>query len=250
MTKLSDMFDLRQITIHGGRIVLEDRTRPGSVPMVWTGINAESGTKPTSKSSYTFNLTAEHAGVAKLAAGGSFDLDELRVALAATDLTATADPTRSTSSLPSQIQSILQENKVAGKIHITGKADVPFKHLSDATFDTSLEITNASATIAKTGTPLSALSLKLQSSKAPGEAAPIDLRLNEFSATSNDARLMIGRNDKAAMLRIDRAKNAWTLTSLSGELVSAGKLTFSLAANGPLRPSGRGNRCSRPPTIA
>src|SRR5688572_13554037 len=111
-TKLSDMFELRHLAVRGGRIVVDDRTRLGSVPMVWSELNANSDTTPKSHSAYTFELKADHTGVAALSATGSFDLDALHLSLRNADLLVSAGPQHATSGLPAQIQSILRQHQI------------------------------------------------------------------------------------------------------------------------------------------
>jgi hypothetical protein len=257
-TKLSDMFELRQFAVRGGRVVVEDRTRPGSVPMVWSDLNANTDTTPTSHSAYTFDLKADHTDVAALSATGSFDLDALTLSVTDADLLLSTGPQQTTSGLPAQIQSILRQHQIAGKLGVRGKADLSFADLAAATFNLDVRVSDASADFAKANLPLDRLTIALNfatgspSSSQPTSAPaatrparpPVYVRLDQFEATSRASRLSLGdpKSKARPTVLIDRAANHWDLSDLTGlvefDPVAKGKLAgrvdLSASAAGPL----------------
>ena len=250
-TKLSDMFELRHFALWGGRVVLEDRTRPGSVPMVWSELNAGSASTPTSRSAYTFELKADHKGVAAMTASGWFDLDALHLKLDKAELEVKADPNLPTSGMPAQIQSLLRENHVAGKLGIQATADLPLNDLDAATFDATLRVTDGSARFPQTETPLERLNVVVRCRTLSGPAPrAIRVRVDQFDAAGSDLRLALGGGAKSASrpsLLIDRAAGTWTLSDLAAELNLgtpgtadpfdlAGRVSVAGAGRGPLQP--------------
>ena len=245
--KLSDMFELRHFSLSGGRVVVEDRTRPGSVPMVWAGLSATSEMTQSSRSAYTFQFKGDHKGVAAFNADGSFDLDDPRVTLRAFDLAVAADPSQQTSGLPAQIQTVLRANNVAGNIGLRGAADLPLRDLASATFDVTAEVNDASARPAGGNVPLDSLGLSLHArtlEPPAGGVRPIEVRLTRFTAASRDARLTFAA-EPPATLAIDRAANRWALRGLSlsadmgaaeHALRLAGRLSVIADGSGPLKP--------------
>jgi hypothetical protein len=226
--KLSDMFELRHFALRGGRVLLEDRTSPGSVPMVWSNLSASSETTQTSRSSYKFDLKAEHTGVASFAAAGTFDLDERTLSAQGGNLTVSTDPAQQTSGLPAQIQSVLRDYQVAGRVEISGSGDVSFRHPADASYDVRLEVKDART---KEFDHLAAVVHAKTTSPSVAE-----IQLEKFEATSRVARVTVGDDQSKPLQRIDRAAHAWSLSDLRGKLTSGGALTFDVSANGPLKP--------------
>ena len=245
-TKLSDMFELRHLSVWGGRVVLEDRTRPGSVPMVWSDLNLGTETEPTSKSAYAFKLTADHKGVAAMSATGSFDLDALHVKLDDAQLAIATDPAQPTSALPAQMQDVIRTHRVKGKLGIRATADLSLQHLAAATFDAKLDATGVSAFFPDTGSVLDDVTVVLRCQTVPAKTDPttrpasgerpaattapatgpsaapavpaIRVDLERFQIASGPARFSLrGPGGGEPLLLVDRSKNRWTLNKLTGD---------------------------------
>lgn len=282
-TKLSDMFELRHLAVWGGRVVLEDRRRPEAVPMVWSELGVSSDTTPTSRSSYTFRLAADHPNVAALSASGSFDLDALHLKLDAAQLAIATDPGQATSGLPAQVQDVIRTHRVKGKVGIQATADMLFTDVDTATFDAKIEVSGESAYFPNTGTALKDVSLVLRfrtvapaagqaprtatAAPAPGPSTrpaepTIAIDLERFEVAADPGATLNIRLAKPGdpLLVIDRVANRWTLNELAGaanfgpatatsslsdtsspggvieQFALAGRVTFSAAAGGPLKP--------------
>jgi hypothetical protein len=208
------MFQLRHLSIWGGRVVLEDRTRPGSVPMVWSELSATTETTATSPSAYNFELKADHKDVAAMTAVGSFDLDLLHLTLGESNLAIRSDPTQPASGVPAQVQSLLREYQVNGKVGIRGTGDLPLGGMNAATFDVTVDVTDASARFPKTGTPLQGVAVRVHGLKqAPGD--PITVRVERLEASSGASRLRLAPESQPSLV-IDRDENRWALADVAG----------------------------------
>jgi hypothetical protein len=143
--RLSEMFQLRLVSIDEGRIIYEDRTRPDSVPVVWRNIDVTVTTSPVASPVYTFDFTAISRAVARMTAAGTFDIDELHlnVEKLATEFIASAD--RAETAAPAELQRLLDEHGVAGRVSLQATAQVPLRNLRAATFDARLTLRDATA---------------------------------------------------------------------------------------------------------
>lgn len=244
--KLSDMFELRHFALSGGRVVMEDRTRPGSVPMVWSELSANSEITQTSRSAYNFELKADHKNVAAMTAAGAFDLDALTVSLAKADVEVTVDPGAATSGMPAQIQSVLRENKIAGRLAVAAAAEMQLNNLADATFDVTLRVAEASAQFQKTDIPLQRMNLVVRAHSLSGKPHPQPVRITveQFEAGGGDFR--VAANGKPSVT-IDRVAETWTLSDVAAEVDLgtaqsqdaydlAGNVNLAASGNGPLVP--------------
>lgn len=245
-TKLSDMFELRHLELSGGKVVVEDRRRAGSVPMVWSDLNLNTDTSQTSKSGYRFDLKGDHTGVASLNAAGSFDLDEPRLTAEQFTLKVATDPTQSTSGLPANVQGVLRQYQVAGKVSIGGHADVKLGDWNGATFDVRAEVSDATAKIAKPNGALEQLVavIRCRSIQPDKSARPIgaELIVEKFDARGGSSRVAL---NGPPVLTFDRSKDRWSVKGLDGSvdfgdgrtptpLQLAGRIDFKADGNGPI----------------
>jgi hypothetical protein len=270
-TKLSDMFELRHLAVWGGRVVLEDRRRPGSVPMVWSELSGSSDTTPTSRSAYAFRLTADHKDVAAMSATGSFDLDALHVKVDRAQLAIATAPDQPSSALPARLQQIIRDHRVKGKLGIEATADLPLQHMATATFDAKVDVSGVSAYFPRTESTLDDVTLVLRCKTAGPDAAqsaapastapvvpPVHVYLERMNVASGPARFSVSPPEGGApMLVMDQAANRWTLNELTGsfdfgpanrstttrpsdhgglidQFDLAGELAFTARAAGPL----------------
>jgi hypothetical protein len=245
-SKLSDMFELRHLELSGGKIVVEDRRRSGSVPMVWSDLSLNTQTSQTSKSGYRFEVKGEHTGVASLDARGAFDLDEPRLTAEQFALSVATDPKQLTSGLPAQVQDVLRRFQVAGKVSVGGHADVPLNDWHAATFDVRLEAGEASAKLAAPNGTLDHLvsvvrcrSVQPDKNRRPTGA---ELVVERFEARGGPSRLAL---KGAPVLTFDRSRDEWSLKELDlgvdfGDgsvptpLQLAGRVDLKANASGPI----------------
>jgi uncharacterized protein involved in outer membrane biogenesis len=80
--KLSQMFQLRRLALHGGTVIYEDRSLAHTRPLVWKNLNVNLDTAPESGSQYGFHFIADNAPLATLDAMGKADIDEFLLRLA------------------------------------------------------------------------------------------------------------------------------------------------------------------------
>jgi hypothetical protein len=244
--KLSDMFELRHLELSGGKIVVEDRRRSGSVPMVWSDLSLNTETSQTSKSGYRFEVKGHHAGVASLDARGAFDLDEPRLTAEHFALSVATDPKQPTSGLPAQVQDVLRRFQVAGKVSVGGHVDVPLNDWHAATFDVRLEAGEASA---KFPTPNGTLDhlvsvVRFRSVQPDKNRRPTgaELIVERFEARGGPSRLAL---KGAPVLTFDRSRDEWSLKGLDlgvdfGDgsvptpLQLAGRVDLTANASGPI----------------
>jgi hypothetical protein len=150
-TRLSDMFELRQFAIQGGQLVFEDRTRPGTVPLVWRNINADIATNPAANPVYTFDMKADNGPLAGLRMAGKLDIDRFDAAIEKLKMTLKVDPGDKQSPAPASLQQILMENKVNGVLTIEGSARLSAHDIEAAEFDLTVSVPSASGHIPALG---------------------------------------------------------------------------------------------------
>lgn len=222
--KPSDVFRLRHVDITGGQFTYEDRTRPGTVPAVWRNLDLDLKIDPKSGSLYAWHFVANNQPVAKLDAGGTFDVDEAWVEASKLRLDAKVDSSAGESPLPAVIQQVLRQYGVGGELALDAQGRLPLRDVSHGTYRATLDLKQAAAAWPKADARLDRLSLRLEcSSGKSGEGAahsapPTDFVLTHFDAISGNVAL---RLDKAKA-HVDPAGNQWTLTDLSGQLDGAG----------------------------
>jgi uncharacterized protein involved in outer membrane biogenesis len=256
--KLSDMFELRHFGIEGGRIVYEDRSKAGLPPVVWKDINVGMETTRQSKSLYGYTLNAENRDLAKLNASGTFDLDALLLDVGSLHVEAQAHAGEGESPLPAQVQQVLKDYRVEGRVTLDADGHVAVRDLASAAFRASLELRDGSAYSPQWDATLDRVGLKLsvdsrsQADPATAARGPLRLYLENFEAASGDTTL---RLDKAA-IALDRAQGTWAVEQVAGQLElgrdkstlpkrsrpvlagmgALGTVDFTVAAGGALRP--------------
>src|SRR4030095_10040236 len=110
------MLQLRHFGIEAGRGVYEDKSRPDLPPVVWKDLNVGMETTPREKAVYGYTLHAEHGELAKLKSSGSFDLDNLLLELGSLHVEARTAYTQEESLLPAQVQQVLRDYRVEGRV--------------------------------------------------------------------------------------------------------------------------------------
>lgn len=149
--KLSDMFELRQFAIQGGQLVYEDRTRPGTVPLVWRNINADIATNPVANPVYTFDMKADNGPLADLQMAGNVNIDRFDAAIEKLKMTLKVDANDKESPAPASLQQILSEHKISGVLAIAGSARFSAQDVESAEFDLTVSVPNATGRIPALG---------------------------------------------------------------------------------------------------
>ena len=271
--KLSDMFELRHFGVRGGRVVYEDRTRPGLPPVVWKDLDVGMETSQKSKGVYGYKLDAGNGELAKLKSAGSFDLDALVIELGNLKLEVQTRYTDEQSPLPAQVQRVLRDYKVEGRVTLDAAGRFPLRDREAGTYDAKIELHDASGYSPEWDATLDRLVVKMgvtnvtappaapeggspaageQGQAGTREAGPLRVRLEGLEAVSGDS---VVRVDKAGLL-LDVDDNTWAVADAAGRvdlggdrdplpkksrpvlagLGAQGLAEFTFAANGKLRP--------------
>jgi hypothetical protein len=248
--KLSDMFELRHFGIKGGRVVYEDKSRPDLPPVVWKDLNVGMETTPREKAVYGYTLDAEHGELAKLKSSGSFDLDNLLLELGSLHVEARTAYTQEESPLPAQVQQVLRDYRVEGRVQLDAAGHFSTRDGAATTYRATIDLRDASAYSPQWDATLDRLAVKLSADGAG--RSPLRVRVEQFDAASGDTTIAL---DKAQVV-LDREANTWSVSDLSGRLDlgrqtealpkksrpvlegmnARGAVQFSLAAGGRLRP--------------
>jgi hypothetical protein len=227
-TRLSDMFRLRHFGLHGGTVLVENRDRPGSAPMVWRALDAEMQTAPRSKSTYDFSLGTDPGGPADLSANGSFDLDELWAQVDRFHLAVRADDIAADrSALPAEVQAVLRKYDVKGRVTLDAAGRVPLRDPSAGHFSGAIELAGASAAVPAQRARLDRLDARVTFAREPsptggdpgaggasGPPRPTVVRLERFSGASGPMRLTASLGAGV----IDHQRKTWTLRDLRAGL--------------------------------
>jgi hypothetical protein len=248
--KVSDMFELRHFGIHGGRVVYEDRSRPGLPPVVWKDLNVGMETTPREKAVYGYTLDAEHGDLARLKSSGSFDLDRLLLDLGSLQVEARATYAQNESPLPAQVQQVLRDYRVEGRVALDADGHFDLNDRSASKFRAALDLKDASAYSPQWDASLDRLAVNLAAEG--GGSGPVHIRVEQFDAASGDTSFTLAK----ARIAIDRDAGTWAVSDLSGRLDlgsetgalprksrpvlegmnARGTVQFSVAAEGRLRP--------------
>ena len=222
-TKLSDMLELRHFGLHDGLIIVENRDKPGLAPMVWKALDVETVTKPRSHSSYDFSLATDPNRPAQVASAGSFDLDELWVQVDKFRLAADAAEgvNSQRSALPAEVQALLRQYDVKGRVAIDLTGRVPLRDPRQANVTGSIDLAEASAAIPQRNERLDSLNVRLSFSKdvfpanaSSSDPRPIQLKLETFSCTSGPAKLTASLGSAT----IDDTNATWALRDLRADV--------------------------------
>ena len=239
--KLSDMFLLRHFGLKNGRVVLENRSRPDLPPMVWADLNVAMQTVARSRSAYDYGFDAGHGRMAEIRSEGAFDLDELWVDVSNLHLAADAGQERR-SALPAQVQAVLREYGVAGRVTLHTRGRLDFRDLPASRFEGTLQIQDAAASLPQWDRSIDHLAATFSFRRAatndtrgsgrgpkPGsqtataaaaaaaaaETGYWSVRVEQFEADSGPHRLRV----EGGEVRLDRSAGTWSVTRLAGRVL-------------------------------
>ncbi|CAN5417581.1 hypothetical protein BH09PLA1_BH09PLA1_15250 [soil metagenome] len=252
--KISELIQLRDLQLTGGRITYEDRTGPAASPMVWSDLNARIQPVDESSSNYSCKVSASDGRSGIVDADGSVDVDAKSLQLKRCDLRMTLD--RQSRSVPAAIQSILNEFAAKGDVHLNLSGTVPLADPLAAALLATIEIPNATASLPGCPRPLDQLALKLTCQTVPiaipGDPSTTRLiiksTLDHFAARTGDASVQIlggtlavngagGWGASDVQLSIDPGTDQTGLPIVVQELIQqfkiSGKLNCTLSGSGP-----------------
>ena len=221
--KLSEMFRLKHLALRGGRIVYEDSTKPGNQPMAWRNLNGDLEMSQQSAGSYAYHLVVDNSPLATLEASGSANVDELTLGVEKCSIVASVDPGAAESSLPPEIQAILREYGVMGKVAIGVRAKVPLANPGASSYATTLELSDASARVPRWGENVDQLSLK-------AELADGLLKVEALRGKCGTNLLFV----KRATARIDELPARLRVTELEGCATFGPERKYPSAISGEL----------------
>jgi hypothetical protein len=142
--KLSDLFQLRKITVNAGRFEYDMSTPNHPVPkIVWGHLGVEMSTQPSAGGNYNFTVSVQDQPIASASASGSFDIDALQLNLDSFTAVITADPTKRPEQVPPAVLDLIQKYQIAGQLTFQGSARMPLQSLNQTTFSASAKLTNA-----------------------------------------------------------------------------------------------------------
>jgi hypothetical protein len=174
--KPSDYFRLRRFEIHDGQIVFEDRRqRSNRPPLTWKNLTVALDTEPASGSLYSYELSANNAGMATANARGKVDVDTAILNIERFVLGVKVERGKRQEQLPPSWQEILQRYDVAGSIAYSGSATVPLKDPASSTYQALLELTSGSAKISQGPGRVDRLALKARMTSQERVAATQEL---------------------------------------------------------------------------
>ena len=217
--KLSELLRLTRFALQGGQVIYEDRTR-AAVPLVWKNLNVDLDTSQQSDASYSYHLVVNNAPLATLEASGSADLDDLILRVEKCALSVNVDPNTPESAVSAELQEPLRAWRARGTLNINMTGTLPLSDPSASTYQTTLQLSHASARVPGWQTPLEDCTLKLVLSDgseqpvdgrpAPGERPTARIELAQAHAGDAIFRM----HDALAVA--NRSKMTWTLTGLEG----------------------------------
>ncbi|HEV8607372.1 MAG TPA: AsmA-like C-terminal region-containing protein [Tepidisphaeraceae bacterium] len=147
--KLSEMFELRRVTIKDAQIIYEDRESPETVPAAWRNIDIDLTTTPAANPLYQFNFTAINGTLAELHAAGSFNVDSLELVVAQITSKLNLKAGQKESPIPANLQRLLLDNNMSGNFAIAGTARAPLRKMEEAAFDVHVSLSDGAARIAR-----------------------------------------------------------------------------------------------------
>lgn len=232
--KLSEMFQLRQVTVTDGRLIFDDRTVAGSVPLAWKGLKLDLRTGATSAAKYAFDLDVGDGTIASLLAGGWFNIDEMFVHVERCALKVNVDPNAPDSPIPADLQMLMKKYEVSGALALTFAGDVPLSDPARGKMTTTIELPRANGRLPEAEAALDELAVKLTFTGDPAPATNgqpalasealkslplLRMHLDRIAARSRDTFVRLDSGDVV----FNAASGAWGVNDL--------KLTLSPGAD-------------------
>jgi hypothetical protein len=234
--KASKFFRLGKLVLSGGEISYEDRTQPGSDPIVCKGLNFEGSGASTSR--YDYRLKVADAPLANVSADGTFDVDDLALAVKDFALAAHVSP-EAHAKLPAPIEEWLRTHQVRGAAKLSGHGEVALRNPALARYDAVLDVSSLSGRALEWDGSLDRFALRMRCAMDGAATQRIAATIEKLDAASGEAQLTLTRG----IASLNFGQGAWTLSDVAGALMVGGDYS---ALPEPvrrrllkLRPSGR-----------
>jgi hypothetical protein len=226
--KLSEVFELRRLTIEDGSVVYEDRTEPDAVPVAWRDLNVSTETRPTSGAIYAYDFSGQQGELASVKSSGTFDIDNLILDAKSLALNVRVDRDATESTVPAPVQKLLAKYAVEGKLGVAGRGRVPLKELGKAEYQFDLALDDGRGRVPKVGQPIDALAARVRVTGRAGEPVSTLLALEAVSGPN------VLHVDDGEVL-VDVAKGEWDVRRLGARVDASavGVRPFQMPASAP-----------------
>lgn len=216
--KLSEIFELRRVSISNGSLVYENRTRRDVVPLVWRGLNLDLRTQPQAPAVYAYEVKAGTPPLATLTAKGDMNIDDLVLRVTGATLDATLRPDAPESPLPGDLQAALRDYAIDGRLRLTTSGTAPLRAIERSTFDGTLDLTDARGRIPAYGLDARRLALNVSfSTSVPGSGGlpPLNVNVKKLEAETVGGKLKLDRATLAL------SGMSWDVKDVTGSIVFA-----------------------------
>ncbi len=249
--KLSDLFQLRRVTVGDARVEFDPGTRSQhKPPVVWEHLDANMLTTPTSGGNYQFSFIAKDEPLAVIHADGAFDIDSLLLDMQKLSVSVKVDPSRQAMQLPPIAQQACQKFKIGGLVTFEATAKVPLDDPTHGLYTAKLSLAQGTGEVPGIDKPVTpaqftmictnladetetALSTALPAGMPgdlPKSSPPVHLWLAGLKVCSDKRLVQIERGE----IRFDPVTGVWSVQNLKG-FVDAGsgpKPIVDVNANG------------------
>jgi hypothetical protein len=222
--KLSDIFELRSLSLRGGEVAYEDRTRRGGAePVVWKNLQVDLQTTPTSRSGYQFQFTAKDAPTASIEAAGDMDIDTMLLNVSRFSIVVHKDSDNPGEELPAQVQEFCRRFGVKGEVSVSATARIPLRDANQSVYAAQIQLRKGSCKLPDWEAPISSAEVSLSCSNStvgaisalpttlPDRAPDIQLLLSDLKITSGNQTIQAGGDGQ-----IDLNDNTWSVGNVAG----------------------------------
>jgi hypothetical protein len=209
-TKLSDLFQLRLLTLRDGRVQYEDRRGDSDQPpVVWEKIQSQVHLSPQTASLYGWDFVADSSPAAKVTAQGTIDIDQLILDLGKLTVTASAAGSGQ-AALPSSVQQLLRQFDASGQVTLQASAHIPLRSANSAEGSARLAVKDLRATVNDSPCGLSGTVTASKSADDPF----IRISLENLLAQTGPGSIRVS----GASGQLDPQARDWVLTELNGDV--------------------------------
>jgi len=258
--KFSDFLRLRHFKIADGQLTFDDDTSKYGRELTWRDIDVDVTATQQGPALYALEAKFGNAPLVEASLAGTIDVDELLLKLDRAHLGVEVDPNQQESPLPGELQTMLKDYGVAGKLTADGKGSVPFRKLAESRYDGTVELAGGRVRVPRWKVDFNDAAIKLRLAATRSQAAPttnpslpgLNVQVESVHVASGGAALDLS----GGTLAIDTASRTWSLRELAGSVgISqdaavqagavreaiekyklAGAVDFTAAADGPLKP--------------
>jgi hypothetical protein len=211
--RISDILQLRILTINDGQVSYEDRSQPKLPPMVWENLNADMHLAPESGSQYGWDFAAASPQTATISVAGTIDVDQAIVDVTKLAIDAHVARDSSPSAMPSKIQNLMKTFGVEGAAIFQATAHIPLKELPASQVNASLQLNGVRADL--NGSEFTC-DLQLGIDKSP-DNPQLSLAVKKLDATT-EAGVISVQHLKAD---VDSRAGTWQLSDIALTLQAA-----------------------------